>query len=36
MNQEATVRVGKKFASVSFEEVEKISVEEQSRYENPS
>ncbi|MBL7117359.1 MAG: AbrB/MazE/SpoVT family DNA-binding domain-containing protein [Candidatus Syntrophoarchaeum sp.] len=26
---------GKKFASLSFEEVEKISKEEQGRYENP-
>ena len=26
---------GKKFASLSFKEVEKVSMEEQSRYENP-
>ena len=35
MNQEAMVKIGKKFASLSFEEVEKISTEEQGRYENP-
>jgi len=35
MSQEAMVKIGKKFASLSFEEVEKISTEEQGRYENP-
>lgn len=36
MSQEVEVKVEKKFASVSFEEIEKISQEEQGKYENPS
>ena len=35
MSQEVEVKVEKKFASVSFEEIEKISQEEQGKYENP-
>jgi hypothetical protein len=34
MSQEVEVKVEKKFASVSFEEIEKISQEEQGKYEN--
>ena len=37
MNQEASVKSGKKFAALNFEEVERISMEEQSKYErNPA
>ena len=33
MNQEASVKIGKKFAALDFEVVERISTEEQSKYE---
>ena len=37
MNQEASVKIGNKFAALNCEEVERISMEEQSKYErNPA